>query len=174
MSSQLQDYSLNSWMSSLSSMLSLSELTIPGTHQSCGIFGAPFPINYIVDLHPCQHWNLSQQLNNGIRFIDIRIRHYNDQIYINHEFIYQELTFAIVYSRYQLVYSLSPNNLFIHFLIFRFNDIQEICFNFLTNHPTECIIMLVIFAFHLYMQNVNSLCYVSIYTCKLMQIHYRF
>lgn len=87
----------SSWLSNISSTLLLSELTIPGTHQTCGIFGATFPLNYIVDLHQCQKWTLSEQLNNGIRFVDIRVRHFKDQIYIQHEFVHQNLMFVILF-----------------------------------------------------------------------------
>ena len=66
-----------------------SNYSILETHQSCIIFEEPFSINYkyilLVKLHSGKNWLI------GIR-----------SIYINHEFIYQELTFAIIIDVNQL------------------------------------------------------------------------
>lgn len=54
-----------SWMSSLPSTLPLSALSIPGTHNSHTHYRALPSVR-------CQHASINQQLENGIRFLDIR------------------------------------------------------------------------------------------------------
>src|SRR5262245_27175119 len=56
------------WMKKLADSKKLSELTIPGTHDTCALHGGDIP--------KCQAWSLKDQLEAGIRFIDIRCRHF--------------------------------------------------------------------------------------------------
>ena len=62
----------------------------------------------------CQSWHLSRQLKSGIRFIDIRCRHVGDRFLIYHGVIAQRTTFQ---------------------------EVRDICQNFLRKHPSECIVM---------------------------------
>lgn len=47
---------------------SFSSLNIPGTHDTMAIY--PY---FKMTLNVCQKWKLIDQLNSGIRFIDIRV-----------------------------------------------------------------------------------------------------
>ncbi|MBR0412381.1 MAG: leucine-rich repeat protein [Eubacterium sp.] len=69
----LSDVSTSDWMSTVLDGTRLTEITIPGTHDSCArkfkgedIFGVTSGIS------KCQSLNITEQLNSGIRFLDIR------------------------------------------------------------------------------------------------------
>jgi 1-phosphatidylinositol phosphodiesterase len=97
---------LSEWMLKIRDDKSLSELSIPGTHDSCARYGG--------SIYECQTWDLQTQLSNGIRFFDIRCRHYQDKFTIHHEPAYQNLDFP---------------------------DVRDVCIAFLQQHPSETIIM---------------------------------
>ncbi|PLW08145.1 hypothetical protein PCANC_22627 [Puccinia coronata f. sp. avenae] len=61
----LKSRNFSNWMSHLPDEVSISELTIPGSHQSCSTYGWP--------IGQCQSRSLARQLNDGIRFLDIRL-----------------------------------------------------------------------------------------------------
>ncbi|XP_070548345.1 1-phosphatidylinositol phosphodiesterase-like [Ptychodera flava] len=58
------------WMSNISDSVSLASLSIPGTHNTMTYKGKGGA------LVRCQTWSLYAQLEAGIRFIDIRCRHF--------------------------------------------------------------------------------------------------
>ncbi|MDH6542880.1 phosphatidylinositol-specific phospholipase C [Streptomyces sp. SPB4] len=58
-------WSARSWMGQLSNSVPVTKLTIPGTHNTCANSG--------ISIAKCQDWDLLTQLNNGIRFLDIRL-----------------------------------------------------------------------------------------------------
>jgi len=62
----------------------------------------------------CQSWQLADQLKAGIRFIDIRCRHVGDELLIYHGVIDQKTTFK---------------------------KVRDVCREFLTQHPSECLVM---------------------------------
>jgi len=64
------------WMDKIPSNQLLSQLTIPGTHNSYARHGTIF--------HQCQDWTISEQLNNGIRFFDVRFRPYKNSFTVHH------------------------------------------------------------------------------------------
>jgi 1-phosphatidylinositol phosphodiesterase len=98
----------NSWMTSLPDNSSLAGLTIPGTHDS----GARFePVSGTAK---CQNLTIAEQLEAGIRFLDIRCRHIGDAFAIHHGSIYQNMNF---------------------------NDVLLACTAFLNSHPGESIVM---------------------------------
>jgi 1-phosphatidylinositol phosphodiesterase len=69
-SSHLAVYSsakLESWMSKLKDEVPLSALSIPGTHNSPTCYPALPSVR-------CQAVGVSEQLNNGVRFLDIRVQ----------------------------------------------------------------------------------------------------
>ncbi|MCQ6530462.1 phosphatidylinositol-specific phospholipase C [Bacillus mycoides] len=80
-------YRNSSWMQNLKDNLLISELSIIGTHNSMSLYGGggPYPDDYI----RTQRMPLATQLNAGIRYLDIRVRHLNDTFVINHGRIYQ-------------------------------------------------------------------------------------
>ncbi|XP_075434323.1 1-phosphatidylinositol phosphodiesterase-like [Ascaphus truei] len=73
------------WMSLLPDNLPLASLSIPGTHDTMALFGGP--------LAECQSWSLDNQFRAGIRFLDIRCRHYQDRLPIFHGVSYQHTDF---------------------------------------------------------------------------------
>ncbi|MBC8391844.1 MAG: phosphatidylinositol-specific phospholipase C, partial [Deltaproteobacteria bacterium] len=95
-------------MGSLNGDLSLSRLSIPGTHNS-GALHEDWP-----DTAQTQDLSIPDQLNIGIRFLDIRCRHVDNLFAIHHGSVYQELNF---------------------------NDVLNMVFTFLNNNPTECVTM---------------------------------
>jgi 1-phosphatidylinositol phosphodiesterase len=68
----------------------------------------------ILEWAQCQSWNFGYLLLAGIRFIDIRCHHINNSFNINHERFYCGLTF---------------------------NNVLEICRDFLSHNQGECLIM---------------------------------
>ncbi|WP_293743705.1 phosphatidylinositol-specific phospholipase C [uncultured Pedobacter sp.] len=104
----LSSFSLNNWMSLLADQNSIALISIPGTHDS----GAT--IEPVSGTAKCQNLSITDQLNAGVRYLDIRCRHIDNAFAIHHGAIYQNLNF---------------------------NDVLNACINFLNSHPTEAIIM---------------------------------
>ena len=104
-------------MNQLGDNLMLSQLNIPGTHESCA------HATYVHDWADCQDWSLQDQLNHGIRYIDIRCRHINDG-------------FDLYHGDVQIVSSLY-SNAGLKFAA----DVRDVCVAFLKANPKECIIM---------------------------------
>jgi 1-phosphatidylinositol phosphodiesterase len=75
------------WMAGLDDALLLSQLTIPGTHETMALY-EPFP-----GTTRCQDLTLAEQLRAGVRFIDIRCRHIDNAFAIHHEQVYQHANF---------------------------------------------------------------------------------
>jgi 1-phosphatidylinositol phosphodiesterase len=75
------------WMSALSNDLRLSELSVPGTHESCARHEP------LAGTAMCQTLSIDDQLAAGVRYFDIRCRHFLDHFTIHHGPIYQELSF---------------------------------------------------------------------------------
>ena len=67
----------------------LTMLSIPGTHNSCSIEG-PF------GFAKTQDSGLPDQLDAGIRFLDIRLAHYQDNLCAHHDVVCMEKTYAEV------------------------------------------------------------------------------
>lgn len=74
------------WMSTLDGDRLLSDLTLPGSHDTCA---------YTVDdrLARTQNATLDDQLHHGVRVLDIRCRHEHDRFAIHHGGIALGLTF---------------------------------------------------------------------------------
>jgi 1-phosphatidylinositol phosphodiesterase len=72
------DYPDNTWLGSM---------TLPGSHES----GAT--VEPVAGTAQCQSLSIFDQLNSGVRFLDIRCRHYNDSFVIHHGSVYQHLNF---------------------------------------------------------------------------------
>jgi 1-phosphatidylinositol phosphodiesterase len=64
------------WMSLLDDNTLLSQISIPGTHDSAAAIGRP--------LCDTQNWNLLDQLRSGIRYLDIRCRPVDKYFNIHH------------------------------------------------------------------------------------------
>lgn len=102
------------WMSSLSDDTTLDKISIPGTHDSGTQKTGAGPAH-------TQNFGISDQLNNGIRFLDIRVTYkksnpQDDPLQIYHGIINCEISFG---------------------------DVLNDCVNFLNTNTRETIIMLV-------------------------------
>ena len=89
-----------SWMSIVPGVLRLSELSIPGTHDTMARYGG--------DSAQCQSMSLSKQLNSGIRYIDIRVKNRTNQFQVYHGSTYQHASFDDVLT--DILNFLSTNN----------------------------------------------------------------
>lgn len=78
------------WMSRLDDSLALNELSIPATHDS----GATISLLGISG--QCQKTTIKEQLDMGVRFLDIRLRLVNDELNVVHGIVDQNLTFESV------------------------------------------------------------------------------
>jgi 1-phosphatidylinositol phosphodiesterase len=99
-----------SWMRDIPDDAPVTTLSIPGTHNS-GCVGGPF------GLAQTQNLDLSEQLDAGIRFLDIRLAQYQDNLFLHHDVVYMGKSYA---------------------------DVLDACSNFLHKHPTETILMSVV------------------------------
>lgn len=81
------DNELARWMVHINDSSSLSDLTIPGTHNS----GARY--ESFGGTAKCQNLTIREQLDLGVRYLDIRLRHYGDSLVVHHGAVYQHLNF---------------------------------------------------------------------------------
>ncbi|QJE98715.1 phosphatidylinositol-specific phospholipase C domain-containing protein [Luteolibacter luteus] len=98
----------NDWMTPLDGNLPLSQFSIPGTHDSGAL------VEPISGTAKCQNLSIGDQLNAGVRFLDIRCRHINDAFAIHHGQVYQNMNF---------------------------NDVLNATIGFLNSNPGETVIM---------------------------------
>lgn len=101
-------YTLSNWMGALDENLKLTAFTIPGTHDS----GARYETFGGTAI--CQTLTIDQQLTAGVRYLDIRGRHFNNTFEIHHGVVYQKINFT---------------------------NVLNSCKAFLTQNPSETIIM---------------------------------
>ncbi|MET9609986.1 phosphatidylinositol-specific phospholipase C [Streptomyces sp. NPDC006512] len=94
------------WMAGLADSTPLQRMTIPGTHDS----GARKGGLYVA----CQNTSIAQQLDAGIRFLDVRCRVTGGSFAIHHGSFFQDLMFG---------------------------DVLVACWNFLAAHPSETVLM---------------------------------
>ena len=94
------------WMRDIPDNTHLSQMTIPGTHDSCSLFG--------ICCARTQTWTLNEQMNAGIRYLDVRLRRINNILRAYHAFVDQKENF---------------------------DSILRNVIGFLNRNPTECIIM---------------------------------
>ncbi|MER5499032.1 phosphatidylinositol-specific phospholipase C [Streptomyces sp. NPDC002561] len=94
------------WMAAVPDGTELRALTIPGSHDSGARYGGPWT--------ECQNTTIAEQLNSGIRFLDVRCRVTGGSFAIHHGASYQNLMFG---------------------------DVLGACWDFLAAHPTETVLM---------------------------------
>ncbi|MEY8500649.1 phosphatidylinositol-specific phospholipase C domain-containing protein, partial [Enterococcus avium] len=109
---------LTNWMSQLPEGIKLSQLSLAGTHNSAATHGVKIPI-WGKDYGKCQlgpyDTAIRNQLNIGVRYLDIRCRYENENSFtIYHGPLYQKLSF---------------------------DDILNSCNTFLSEHSRETIFM---------------------------------
>ena len=73
------------WMGRLPDDVRLADLSIPGTHNSAALHGVGYATN--------QTWTITEQLDAGIRFFDLRCRPTLTGIAIHHGDFYQHINF---------------------------------------------------------------------------------
>ena len=76
------------WMKNMPDSIKIYLMTIPGTHNSCALYGT--------FLAQCQSWSLINQLNAGIRYFDLRLRLNKNNLQLYHGPIYQNIDFSEV------------------------------------------------------------------------------
>lgn len=101
-------YTLSNWMGALDENQKLTAFTIPGTHDS----GARYET--FSSTAKCQNLSIDDQLKAGVRYLDIRGRHYNNTFEIHHGVVYQKINFT---------------------------NVLNSCKSFLAQNPSETIIM---------------------------------
>ncbi|MFJ9677750.1 phosphatidylinositol-specific phospholipase C [Streptomyces sp. NPDC101194] len=94
------------WMSGIPDATALQRLTIPGSHDSGARYGGPWT--------ECQNTTIAEQLNSGLRFLDVRCRVTGGSFAIHHGASYQNLMFG---------------------------DVLGACWDFLAERPTETVLM---------------------------------
>ena len=90
---------LSRWMAGLADDTPLSAITIPGTHDSGARFGGAAPVvDFVTALWvQAQNWTLTQQLNAGVRFLDVRPHAEPDgTLRIHHMFVDEQLSLTDV------------------------------------------------------------------------------
>lgn len=111
------------WMSLIKDDAVLSRLSLPGTHESMSRYGYG---------SECQNWNLTEQLNNGIRVFDIRLRYLEGQN--------GQVNFAVHHSdEYQ--YAFFDSN-FPYTSDCKYFVLDQ-CLDFLRQNDQECIVLLI-------------------------------
>jgi len=95
------------WMGELADSISLRDVSLPGTHDTCALHGGPGP--------QTQSRTLLEQLESGVRFLDIRCRRERDVFKIFHGVVDQRLEYG--------------------------DGVQQVCLDFLSAHPSETIVM---------------------------------
>ncbi len=96
------------WMKNLADTADLREISIPGSHDS----GALYSIADVAG--KCQDISIANQLNVGVRFLDIRLKATNNGFNVIHGIVDERATF---------------------------NNVLNDCKNFLSAHPSETILM---------------------------------
>ncbi|KAK5883526.1 hypothetical protein CesoFtcFv8_019847 [Champsocephalus esox] len=77
-----------SWMASIPDDQPLSQVTLPGTHNTMALYGGVYA--------ECQTWSLASQLRAGVRYLDVRLRHINGKLKLHHGVSYQRGHFGHV------------------------------------------------------------------------------
>jgi 1-phosphatidylinositol phosphodiesterase len=94
------------WMEKIPDQIKLSELSVPGTHDTMAFYGG--------DAVQCQSMSLENQLESGVRVLDIRCRHIADVFAIHHGLVFQKVFFG---------------------------DVLNIAIDFLKKNPSEAVLM---------------------------------
>ena len=78
------------WMSQLDDNVSIRNINMPGSHDTMALYS-------IADLAgQCQSLSLHDQLNLGVRFLDIRLKEDHDKLIAVHGFIDQKVSFETI------------------------------------------------------------------------------
>lgn len=109
------------WMEYVDDDKQISEITIPGSHDSATQY---ISFSYFAQ---CQEDSIATQLENGVRFLDIRLKSEEKEdkidLKLSHGFLSCKVSSSIFAEK------------------LTFKSVIEECYNFLDNHPKEIIIM---------------------------------
>ena len=83
-------YQNSPWMKDVADSKLITEMSIPGTHDS-GATHSIFDVS-----GKCQELSIENQLKIGVRFFDIRLQIVNDKLNVVHSFVDQDLSFIDV------------------------------------------------------------------------------
>jgi 1-phosphatidylinositol phosphodiesterase len=103
----IMPFDISNWMGRVDDSKKLSELSIPGTHDSASRYIDSNRLTTQTD-------GILEQLNAGIRFLDIRVGYTNNKFLLYHEDVFLNLGFA---------------------------EVRDTCRDFLLAHPKESIIL---------------------------------
>jgi len=109
----------DSWMTDLNDDLLLSEVTLPGSHDSAAINAR------LGFFSKCQSLSIREQLDAGTRYLDVRFSAEDDGIYLVHGFVSCLETASPFSGR------------------LRAEDYLQDCYDFLAEHPSETIVFVV-------------------------------
>lgn len=70
---------MKNWMIDIPDTTKISDITIPGTHDSCA-FRVQYPF-----FSKCQSKTITKQLNSGIRYLDIRVEKDGERLKLVHD-----------------------------------------------------------------------------------------
>ena len=95
------------WMSNLDDNVSLRNINMPGSHDTMALYS-------IADLAgQCQSLSLHDQLNLGVRFLDIRLKEDHDKLKAIHGFIDQKVSFETITKTIEEFIEKNPNEFII-------------------------------------------------------------
>lgn len=83
----INSVTMSNWMSAFSDQVRITDLSIPGTHNSAA------RIEYFPGTAECQDLSITDQLKAGVRYFDIRCRHIGNAFVIHHGEVYQKISF---------------------------------------------------------------------------------
>lgn len=83
----LKEEKFAEWMENITDETLINQILLPGTHDS----GATISIYDVSG--KCQDLTIEEQLNLGVRFFDVRVKNIENQLFIYHSFINQELLY---------------------------------------------------------------------------------
>ena len=130
----------NKWMSYLAGDESISKFSIPGTHGS-----GTFNNVYLNSNAQHQNHDFRTQLGDGIRFFDIRCHYFENAFILHNDSIYSDHYFNEAQNINSNVFKKTPKNLRLMSTYPRknlqFNEVLDVCNNFLKDNPSECILM---------------------------------
>ncbi|MFD9535264.1 phosphatidylinositol-specific phospholipase C domain-containing protein [Streptomyces sp. NPDC060010] len=99
------------WMAGIPDHVSVRDMSVPGTHESAAYQENVGSAGYAL----CQSRDLDWQLNNGVRYLDVRLRRMDSKVFSVHHGDY--------------------------YLKQMFGDVLQTCRSFLSNHRSETILM---------------------------------
>jgi 1-phosphatidylinositol phosphodiesterase len=94
---------LSRWMYYISNSSSLGSLTIPGSHDSGALY------ERISGTAICQNLSIGDQLNIGVRYLDIRLRQYGNGLLVHHGSVYQHQDFNDVLAQVTAFLATNPS-----------------------------------------------------------------